>query len=88
MAREAPGTDPNARDQLIASGWAAPILGTIIELIDERTQWLLDATAARRKPARSGLGSAARDGDKLRPEPEGWRSAAPGMPFVCGQIPI
>jgi hypothetical protein len=42
-ARHRPET---RREQLIASGWDAPILGTIFELIDERTQWLLDVTAA------------------------------------------
>jgi hypothetical protein len=68
-------------------GPGCPILGTVIELIDECAQ---AAGRNRREgvsPARSGLGSAARDGDKLRPEPEGWRSAAPGMAVVCIQIP-
>lgn len=46
IARDAPGAARNAREQPIASGWDAPILGTIIELIDKRAQWLLDVTVA------------------------------------------
>jgi hypothetical protein len=45
MARDAPGAARNARQQLIDTGWDAPILGRIVELIDERARWLLDLTA-------------------------------------------
>jgi len=47
MARDAPGAARNAREQLIDTGWDAPILGRIVELIDERARWLLDLTAAK-----------------------------------------
>jgi hypothetical protein len=47
MARDAPGAAQNAREQLIETGWDAPILARIVELIDERAQWLLDLTAAK-----------------------------------------
>jgi serine/threonine-protein kinase HipA len=47
MARDAPGAARNARQQLIDTGWDAPVLGTIVELIDARAQWLLDLTAAK-----------------------------------------
>ncbi|MHB1570603.1 MAG: HipA domain-containing protein, partial [Solirubrobacteraceae bacterium] len=44
MARDAPDAARNAREQLIETGWDAPILATIVELIDERARWLLDVT--------------------------------------------
>jgi serine/threonine-protein kinase HipA len=47
MARDAPGAARNAREQLIETGWDAPILGRIVELIDERARWLLDLTATK-----------------------------------------
>jgi len=47
MARAAPGAGRRAREQLIETGWDAPVLGTIVELIDERARWLLDITAAK-----------------------------------------
>jgi serine/threonine-protein kinase HipA len=47
MARDAPGAARNARQQLIDTGWDAPILGRIVELIDERARWLLDLTVAK-----------------------------------------
>jgi len=47
MARDAPGAARNAREQLIDTGWDAPILGRIVELIDERARWLLDLTAGK-----------------------------------------
>ena len=47
MARDAPGTARNAREQLIDMGWDAPILARIVELIDERARSLLDLTAAK-----------------------------------------
>jgi serine/threonine-protein kinase HipA len=47
MAHDAPGAARNAREQLIDTGWDAPILGRIVELIDERALWLLDLTAAK-----------------------------------------
>jgi serine/threonine-protein kinase HipA len=47
MARDAPGTARNARQELIDTGWDAPILARIVELIDERAQWLLDLTAGK-----------------------------------------
>jgi serine/threonine-protein kinase HipA len=47
MARDAPGAARNAHQQLIETGWDAPILGRIVELIDERARWLLGLTAAK-----------------------------------------
>jgi hypothetical protein len=47
MAREAPSAARSARQQLVDAGWDAPILGTIIELVDTRAQWLLDITTAK-----------------------------------------
>jgi serine/threonine-protein kinase HipA len=46
-ARDAPGAARSAREQLIETGWDAPILETIVELIDERARWLLDITSAK-----------------------------------------
>jgi len=47
LARDAPGAARHAREQLTDTGWDAPILGSIVELIDQRAQWLLDLTAGR-----------------------------------------
>ena len=47
LARDAPGAARGARQQLIDTGWDTPILQTIVELIDERAQWLSEITAAR-----------------------------------------
>ncbi|HEY3776255.1 MAG TPA: HipA domain-containing protein [Solirubrobacteraceae bacterium] len=47
MARDAPGAARNAHQQLIETGWDAPVLGRVVELIDERARWLLDLTAAK-----------------------------------------
>jgi hypothetical protein len=47
MARDAPGVARTARDQLVESGWDAPILSRIVELIDERAQWLADLATAK-----------------------------------------
>jgi serine/threonine-protein kinase HipA len=47
MARDAPGAARNARQQLIDTGWDAPVLGRIVELVDERARWLLDLTVAK-----------------------------------------
>ena len=47
MARDAPGAARNARQQLIDTGWDAPVLGRIVELIDERARWLLDLTVTK-----------------------------------------
>jgi serine/threonine-protein kinase HipA len=47
MARDAPGAARHVREQLIETGWDAPILGVIVELIDERARWLLDLTAGK-----------------------------------------
>jgi serine/threonine-protein kinase HipA len=45
MARDAPGAARRAREQLTQTGWDAPILERIVELIDERAQWLATITA-------------------------------------------
>jgi len=47
LARDAPGAARDAREQLIDTGWDAPILQTIVELIDERARWLQDLTTAK-----------------------------------------
>jgi serine/threonine-protein kinase HipA len=47
MARDAPGAARNAHQQLIDTGWDAPILWRIIELIDARAQWVLDLIAGK-----------------------------------------
>jgi serine/threonine-protein kinase HipA len=47
MAGDAPGVARNAHQQLIDTGWDAPVLGRIVELVDERARWLLDLTAAK-----------------------------------------
>jgi serine/threonine-protein kinase HipA len=47
LARDAPGAARTARQQLIDAGWDAPILQTIVELIDERAGWLEELTTAR-----------------------------------------
>lgn len=36
MARGAPGAARSAREQLIEAGWDALILGTLVELVDDR----------------------------------------------------
>jgi len=45
MARDAPGAAREAREQLIAADWDAPILERIVDLIDQRAQWMLDIAA-------------------------------------------
>ncbi len=45
-----PARRENAREQLIETGWDAPILARIVELIDERARSLLDLTAAKASP--------------------------------------
>ena len=45
MARDAPGAARSAREQLTQTGWDAPILERIVELIDGRAQWLATITA-------------------------------------------
>jgi serine/threonine-protein kinase HipA len=47
MARDAPRAARSARQQLIDTGWDAPILRRIVELIDERAGRLLDLTAGK-----------------------------------------
>lgn len=43
------GTRPvrSAREQVIETGWDAPILGTIVELVDGRARSLFDIAAAK-----------------------------------------
>jgi serine/threonine-protein kinase HipA len=52
MAQNAPRAARGAREQLIAAGWDAPILGQIVELINQRAQSILDIAApGRGRPA-------------------------------------
>lgn len=47
MVRDAPGAARNAHQQLVDTGWDAPILRRVVELIDERSRWLLELTAGK-----------------------------------------
>ena len=50
LARDAPAAARDARETLVGAGWDAPVLGRIVEIVDQRAGWL-DAAAA---PARAG----------------------------------
>lgn len=45
LAREAPAAVRKARQELAHAGWNAPVLGTIVELVDQRATWMTDITA-------------------------------------------
>jgi hypothetical protein len=69
MARDAPGAARNVRQQLIDTGWDAPVLGRIVELIDERARWLLDPHGREGVSPRGRAPDSGATGRSRRPSP-------------------
>jgi len=46
MAAAAPAAARETRAELARSGWDAPVLERIVEIVDERARWLADAAGA------------------------------------------
>jgi hypothetical protein len=42
----------HAREALVASGWDAPVLARVVEVLDRRAEWLMELTAPTSPAAR------------------------------------
>ena len=52
VAQSAPAAARHAREALVASGWDAPVLARVVEVLDRRAEWLMELTAPTSPAAR------------------------------------